>query len=122
MIVTLIVLPGLLLPYILLLIFAKPLRPLVCATKYLRPFLEAINAPYKEGKVYTALLLLCAMYGIYSRYRATDIYVIYFTTSPMLVAFLLLQVYITPFKNKLVHILDSWMMINLTFHYLTNWL
>ena len=123
-IVTLIVVLGLLLPYILLLLFAKPLRPLACTIKYLRPFLEAIHAPYKEGKQYwfiLRLLLLCAMYGIYSRYRATDIYALYFATSPMLVAFLLLQVYIKPFKNKLVHILDSWMMINLTFHYLTNW-
>ena len=124
MMVTLIVVFSLLLPYILLLLFAKPLRPLACTTKYLRPFLEAIHAPYKEGKQYwftLRLLLLCAMYGIYSRYRATDIYVIYFTTSPMLVVFLLLQVYIKPFKNKLVYMLDSWMMINLTFHYLTNW-
>ena len=124
MTVTLIIVLGLLLPYVLLLLFAKPLRPLTCTTKYLRPFLEAIHAPYKEGKQYwftLRLLLLCAMYGIYSRYRATDIYVLYFTTSPMLVAFLLLQTYIKPFKNKLVNILDSWMMINLTFHYLTNW-
>ena len=124
MTVTLIIVLGLLLPYVLLLLFAKPLRPLACTSKYLRPFLEAIHAPYKEGKQYwftLRLLLLCAMYGIYSRYRATDIYVLYFTTSPMLVAFLLMQAYIKPFKNKLVHILDSWMMINLTFHYLTNW-
>ena len=45
MIVTLIVVLGLPLPYILLLLFAKPLTPLACTNKYLRPLLEAIHAP-----------------------------------------------------------------------------
>ena len=123
-IVTLIVVPGLLLPYMLLLLFAKPLRPLACTNKYLRPLLEAIHAPYKEGKQYwftLRLLLLCAMYGIYAKYRATNGYIIYSTTSPMLVIFLLIQAYIKPFKNTLVNILDCWLMMNLIFLYLTTW-
>ena len=124
MIVTLIIVPGLLLPYILLLLFAKPLRPLACTNKYLRPLLEAINAPYKEGKQYwftLRLLLLCAMYGIYAFYRATNIFIVYITTSSMLVIFLVFQAYIKPFKNTLVNILDCWLMMNLTFIYLTTW-
>ena len=122
MIVTLIIVPGLLLPYVLLLLFAKPLRPLACTNKYLRPLLEAIHAPYKKGKQYwftLRFLLLCAMYGIYAFYRATNMYILYITTSPMLVIFLVFQAYIKPFKNKLVNILDSWLMMNLTFFYLT---
>ena len=124
MIVTLIIVPGLLLPYVLLLLFAKPLRPLACTNKYLRPLLEAIHAPYKEGKQYwftLRLLLLCAMYGIYAKYRATNLYILYITTSPMLVIFLVLQAYIKPFKNTLVNILDCWLMMNLAFLYLTTW-
>ena len=124
MIVTLIIVPGLLLPYVFLLLFAKPLRPLVCTNKYLRPLLEAIHAPYKEGKQYwftLRLLLLCSMYAIYAKYRATNVYIIYITTSPMLVIFLVLQAYIKPFKNTLINILDSWLMMNLTFIYLTTW-
>ena len=124
MIVTLIVVPGLLLPYVFLLLFSKPLRPLACTNKYLRPLLEAIHAPYKEGKQYwftLRLLLLCAMYGIYAFYRATNVYIIYITTSPMLVIFLVLQAYIKPFKNTLVNILDCWLMMNFTFLYLTTW-
>ena len=123
-IVTLIVVPGLLLPYVLLLLFAKPLRPLACTNKYLRPLLEAIHAPYKEGKQYwftLRLLLLCAMYGTYAKYRATNAYILYITTSPMLVIFLVLQAYIKPFKNTLVNVLDCWLMMNLTFIYLTTW-
>ena len=124
MIVTLIVVLCLVLPYVLLLLFAKPLRPLACTNKYLRPLLEAIHAPYKEGKQYwftLRLLLLCAMYGTYAKYRATNISIIYITTSPMLVIFLLLQAYIKPFKNTLINILDCWLMMNLTFLYLTTW-
>ena len=124
MIVTLIVVPGLLLPYVLLLLFAKPLRPLACTNMYLRPLLEAINAPYKEGKQYwftLRLLLLCAMYGIYAKYRATDIYAIFVAISLMLVIFLVFQTYIKPFKNKLVNLLDSGLVMNLTFIYLMSW-
>ena len=124
MIVTLIVVLGLVLPYVLLLLCAKPLRPLACTNKYLRPLLEAIHAPYKEGKQYwftLRLLLLCAMYSTYAKYRATNAYILYITTSPMLVIFLVLQAYIKPFKNTLVNVLDCWLMINLTFIYLTTW-
>ena len=124
MIVTLIVVPGLLLPYVLLLLCAKPLRPLACTNKYLRPLLEAIHAPYKEGKQYwftLRLLLLCAMYSTYAKYRATNVYILYIIISPMLVIFLVLQAYIKPFKNTLVNILNCWLMMNLTFLYLTTW-
>ena len=122
MIVTLIVVLGLLLPYILLLLFAKPLRPLACTNKYLRPLLEAIHAPYKEGKQYwftLRLLLLCAMYGVYAKYRATDLYSLFFATNLMLVIFLVFQAYIKPFRSKLINLLDSGLVMNITFTYLT---
>ena len=124
MIVTLIVVIGLLLPYVLLLLFAKPLRPLACTNKYLRPILEAIHAPYKEGKQYwftLRLLLLCALYGIYAKYRATDVYSLFFATNLMLVIFLVIQTYIKPFRSKLINLLDSGLVMNLLLIYLTYW-
>ena len=124
MIVTLIVVLGLLLPYVLLLLFAKPLRLLSCTNKYLRPLLEAIHAPYKEGKQYwfiLRLLLLCAMYGVYAKYRATDIYSLLVTTNLMLVIFLVIQTYIKPFRSKLINLLDSGLVMNITIIYLTYW-
>ena len=124
MIVTLTVVLGLLLPYILLLLFAKPLRPLSCTNKYLRPLLEAIHAPYKEGKQYwftLRLVLLCAMYGVYAKYRATDIYSLLVTTNLMLVIFLVIQTYIKPFRSKLINLLDSGLVMNITLIYLTYW-
>ena len=124
MIVTLVVVLGLLLPYVLLLLFAKPLRPLACTNKYLRPILEAIHAPYKEGKQYwftLRLLLLCALYGIYAKYRATDFYSLFFATNLMLVIFLVIQAYIKPFRSKLINLLDSGLVMNLSLIYLTYW-
>ena len=124
MIVTLIVVLGLLLPYVLLLLFAKPLRPLACTNKYLRPLLEAIHAPYKEGKQYwfiLRLLLLCAMHGVYAKYRATDLYSLLVTTNLMLVIFLVFQAYIKPFRSKLINLLDSGLVMNITLIYLTYW-
>ena len=122
MIVALIVVLGLLLPYVLLLLFAKPLRPLACTNKYLRPLLEAIHAPYKEGKQYwftLRLLLLCAMYGVYAKYRATNLYSLFFATNLMLVIFLVFQTYIKPFRSKLINLLDSCLVMNITLIYLT---
>ena len=124
MIVTLIIVLGLLLPYVLLLLFSKPLRPLTCTNKYLRPLLEAIHAPYKEGKQYwfiLRLLLLCAMYGVYAKYRATDLYSLFFATNLMLVIFLVIQAYIKPFRSKLINLLDSGLVMNITLIYLTYW-
>ena len=121
MIVTLIVVIGLLLPYVLLLLFAKPLRPLACTNKYLRPILEAIHAPYKEGKQYwftLRLLLLCSLYGIYAKYRATDVYSLFFATNLMLVIFLVIQTYTKPFRSKLINLLDSGLVMNITLIYI----
>ena len=120
-IVTLIVVLGLLLQYVLLLLFAKPLRPLACTNKYLRPILEAIHAPYKEGKQYwftMRLLLLCSLYGIYAKYRATDVYSLFFATILMLVIFLVIQTYIKPFRSKLINFLDSGLVMNITLIYI----
>ena len=61
------------------------------------------------------------MYGIYAKYRATDIYAIFVAISLMLVIFLVFQTYIKPFKNKLVNYLDSGLVINLTIINLFSW-
>ena len=69
MIITSLVVLPLLLPYILLLLFAKSLRHWTCANEYTRPILEAIHAPYKNDKQYwfvARLLLLIMMYLLYS--------------------------------------------------------
>ena len=65
----------LIVPYITLLLLAKPLRRCSLANKYLRPVLEAIHAPYKEGKKYwfvLRLVLVIILYIIYAMYSGKD--------------------------------------------------
>ena len=123
MIITLLVVIPLLLPYVLLLLFAKPIRR-TRINKYVRPLLEAIHAPYKEGKEYwfvARLFLLMFLSAVYAYYRARVLVKVYAVITPVLVIFLILDVYHKPFTNRLIHIMDCWLMYNLIFVLTTNW-
>ena len=119
---SLIVFP-LIVPYITLLLLAKPLRRSL-ANKYLRPVLEAIHAPYKEGKKYwfvLRLVLVIILYIIYAVYRGKNNFKIYLAFSPILILFVIGQAYVKPFKNNFINIMDIWLMYNITFMYATTW-
>ena len=124
MIVTLLVVIPLLLPYILLLIFARPIRR-TRLNEYVRPLLEAIHAPYKERKEYwfvARLFLLVFLCAVYSYYRAQFYLKVYVVSTPVFVMFLVLQTYHKPFKSKLVNIMDCLLMYSLAFLYSTTWM
>ena len=109
-------------PYIALLLLAKPLRRCSLANKYLRPVLEAIHAPYKEGKKYwfvLRLVLVILLYIIYAVYRGNNVFKMYLATGAILVFFLTVQAYIKPFKNNFLNLMDTWIMFNITFIYTT---
>lgn len=123
-VITLVVVLSLLLPYMGLLIFAKPLRPFSCTNNYLRPFLEAIHAPYKEGKQYwftLRLVLVCAMFMVYAFYRATNVFMTYVIINPTLLLFMIAQTYAKPFKSMTINVLDTWLTINFIVFNLTSW-
>ena len=110
----------LLLPYVLLLLFAKPLRHFTFVNEYTRPILEAIHAPYKNDKQYwfvARLLLLIVMYILYSIEPYE--YFIYTAIASMLFFFIIGQAIYRPFKNKLINLLDCWLLFNLFFIYIT---
>lgn len=124
MMVTLAIALPLLIPYTLILIFSRPLRRFSFTNKYLRPALESVHAPYKQGQQYlfvARLILLVIMYLIYMKYRGVDVILIYTITVPLLVTFIMLQSLVKPFKNKLINFLDLWVMYNLIFLYVTTW-
>ena len=124
MIITSLITIAFVLPYILLLVLAKPLRRSVLASKYLRPVIEAIHAPYKEGKQHWfvgRLLLLIIMYIVYLNYWPAHTTKICLILSPLLTTFLILQAYVKPFKSKWLNILDCWIMFILLFLFLTTW-
>ena len=124
-IVSLIAIIPLLIPYITLLLFGKPLiRHFALVNKYMRPLYESIHAPYKENKQYwfvLRLLLLIIMYIMNILYITHNPMLIFVFTAPILVTFLVIQAFMNPFKNKLITYLDSWIMLILTFTYMTTW-
>ena len=122
MIITSLIVFILLLPYILLLLFAKPLRHWTCTNEYTRPILEAIHAPYKNGKQYwfvARLLLLIIMYILYSiePYQHT----IYIAIASILFLFIIGQAIFRPYKSNFINLLDCWLLFNLAFIYITTW-
>ena len=122
MVITSLVVFSLLLPYILLLLFVKPLRLCRCANEYTRPILEAIHAPYKDGKQYwfvARLLLLIMMYILYSIEPYAQ--VIYIAIASVLVLFIIGQAMFRPYKSNFINLLDSWLLFNLAFVYSTIW-
>ena len=122
MITTSLVVFPLLLPYVLLLVFTKPLRHWTCANEYTRPVLEAIHAPYKNGKQYwfvARLLLLIIMYILYSiePYEHT----VYIAIASALFFFIIGQAMFRPYKSNFINLLDCWLLFNLAFIYTTTW-
>ena len=123
MIITLVIVISLLLPYVLILIFARPMRR-TKVNKYIRPLLEAIHAPYKEGKEYwfvARLIFLIGIYVIYTSLRARNVLKIYVITTPFVVLLLLLHVYFKPYKSKVIYFLDSCLILNIVMIYTTTW-
>ena len=124
MTVTLIVSMIFVLPYIIILICARSLRRSALASKYLRPIIEAIHAPYKEGKEYwfvTRLIALILIYIIYMCYITVSIPKIYVTVLPIIASLLVLQAYLKPFKKKVINILDCWIMFLLLMVGIISW-
>ena len=104
MVITPLIVFPLLLPYVLFLLFAKPFRCWTCANEYTRPILEAIHAPYKNGKQYwfvARLLLLIMMYILYS--IEPNAQVIYITIASILFLFIIGQAMFRPYKSNFIN-------------------
>ena len=123
MIITLVIVISLLLPYVLIVIFARPIRR-TKINKFVRPLLEAIHAPYKEGKEYwfvARLIFLIGIYVIYTSLIARNVLEIYVITTTFVVLLLLLHVYFKPYKNKVIYFLDSCLILNIVMVLTTTW-
>ena len=115
----------LILSYLFFLVFTKTLlRHFLFANKYLRPFYEAIHAPYKPSKEYfftLRLVMLIVIYGVYAFYRASNPLAIYAWTTPLLTVYLALHVSLKPFKSDAITFIDSIIIISKIFAYLITW-
>ena len=122
-IISLVLTLPLILPYLFFLLFAKLIiKHSSMASNYLRPVYEAIHAPYKEDKHHwfvARLLLLIIIYVLYPLYKTVRGSVLCIIVAALLVLFLIGQALFRPFKNKLINLLDSWVMFNLTLVYVS---
>ena len=122
MVITSLIVFLLFLPYVLLLLFAKPLRHWTCANEYTRPILEAIHAPYKNDMHYwfvARLLLLIIMYIFYSIEPYAQ--VIYIAIGLLLFFFIIGQAMFRPYKSNFINLLDCWLLFNLGLVYIIIW-
>ena len=112
------------LPYFFILIGGRYVLRYRYFNKYLRPFHEAIHAPYKDNKYYwftVRLLLIIYMYLCYIVYFGTDIYAAYALVLPVLIIFTTLNAYTRPFKSKLINYMDLFVNMNLCTVLATTW-
>ena len=92
--------------------------------EYLRPLYEAIHASYKYNKQYwftTRQLLLTFVYIFYTIYRGTHLFLPFSIVLPIYFVFVTVQAYLRPFKNKIINILDLFVMVNYGMLLCTNW-
>ena len=121
-IISLVLTLSFILPYIIFLFCAKPLiQHYSLASNYLRPVFEAIHAPYKEGKHHWFVARLLLLITIYILYVTVNGNVLYIVTASLLASFLISQALFQPFKNKLISLLDNWLLLNLAVVYVNLW-
>ena len=119
MIVTSVLVGAILLPYMVLMLFGKFFLKVDRLREYVRPFFEAIHAPYKGRKWYWFALqqlfvLIVYIFETISRGKKWSMSVILI----LLIVFLYLQTYSMPFKNKFISILNLSLLLLLNIEFL----
>ena len=121
---TLFIVAPLLLFYCTVLLFPRQFYRCGLGNRYCRPLIEAVHAPYREGKEYWFTLriaILVAFYAVYVSYRGINYYFIYLITLPILTFLIIGQVYSQPFRSKLINILDIVAMANFVLLEIITW-
>lgn len=115
----------LILSYLFFLVFTKTLmKKYTFVNKYIRPFYEAIHAPYKPSKEYfffLRIVVLIFFYIIYSVHRSSDPFAIYVWCVPALCIYLVLQVHFKPFNDILINHVDSFVVLSIIMTYVLTW-
>ena len=107
----------LLIPYLLMLLFGKQcMKRSIKCNIYVRPYLEAIHAPYKESRDYWFVLRLLFVISLYILYNMKPS-MLFFIIAVSLSILLLAQMFLRPMKNKLLNIVDFLIVFNITMSY-----
>ena len=124
MLITTVTVGVVVIPYFTLLLGARPLMKIAIINKYFRPVVESIHAPYKDKYQYwfvARMILLVCIYIIYIILRGRDVSLMSVLIGGLVTLFLLAQTYIKPYKNRLINILDCWLMLNFCFQCCAIW-
>ena len=109
-----------LLPYTFLLIGARLWIRFAFISKYLKPFFDAILAPYKEDQQHwfgLRLVLVMLQYTIYSLYRGSDFMMLYTINGSVFMGFSILHALSRPYRSMALNVLDTSLMLNLCILY-----
>ena len=124
-IVTALIVSLFLIPYICLLLLGKMLMKFSStANFYVRPILESVHGPYKNGRQYwfvARLILLIIVYIMYVLLRTKNNNILSIAAVILLSSFTVAQALSNPFKKTILNVLDCWLMLNITITYNTIW-
>ena len=125
MIITSVVVGLILIPYMAIILFGKQLMKFDKLREYIRPFFEAIHAPYKDNMWYCFAMnqvfvllayVLDTMSALKSSISSLFFEPLYFILNQI---FVTSQACFSPFKNKLLNGLNFYLVINLIAVYYT---
>ena len=117
MIITSVVVGFILIPYMVVIPFGKYLLKLDRSREYIRPFFEAIHAPYKANKWYWFAINQLFVVGVYLTDTIQGLKNLRFSLLLELLMFLIIQVFIAsqscllPFKNKLLNAVNIFLLL-----------
>ena len=125
MIITSVVVGVILIPYVVVVLFGKHLLRFDSIREYIRPFYEAIHAPYKMNKWYwfglhqTYVLIVYIVEAIGGGHNLFLIFFLILIQIFQLIT--IFQAFSMPFKSKLLNIMNLSLLLLLNIVYLNSW-
>ena len=99
-----------LLPYLVITTIASHLRK-YRLSKHIRPLIDAYHGPYKDRLGYwfgVRQWLVVFLYIVYANLRGVHPLIMLIIHIVIVALFMIVQIYVKPFKNTLVNLLDTW--------------
>uniref|UniRef100_A0A1X7TGK5 TRP C-terminal domain-containing protein n=1 Tax=Amphimedon queenslandica TaxID=400682 RepID=A0A1X7TGK5_AMPQE len=120
MIITSVVVGFILIPYMIIILFGKCLLKFDRTREYIRPFFEAIHAPYKANRWYWFAINQLFVVHVYLIDTVQELGNLFFSLIFELLLFLILEVFIAfqacflPFKNKILNAVNIFLLLSIS--------
>ena len=110
-------------PFTLVGLFGVKMLRIGCISKYFRPFIDAIQGPYKDNLRYwfgLRLIVLSLIYIITAIFQGSNMTLQLLLIIFVLVFYTIVQAVVLPYKNKILNILELWFMVLLLVNFIIN--